>query len=491
MRPFLKRLLTARSTASPFWLPCLVIASVVPVLAFLALMVPPNEVPDEVAHILRADSVRHGEIAGFRRPRLDDQGDPAVDVAVRADLGLLAAGIAFTPGTPLSDKRLTQVRREEMEHAPWIGTLEAVSVPNTAVYPPLLYIPAALGLQLAAWLGGGPYRAILTARLANAVLYALLGVAAIRLARRGQGILFAVLCLPMSLWLAASVNHDGLVIACAALSGALLTRPGWRGWWGGTVLLAVAAMAKPFLLPLALIVPAAVPGGVRRHAGWAAAGFAVAAGPALAWDAAMALYVAAPFVRGPAQPAGPLWSGPPGTLFPTTNPGAQAHILLAAPARLVTLPLDSAWANGRWLWREAIGVLGTLDVFLPASLYAAWGWALAGAALAGFVAGRGGQEKVPLLPAAAAVIGAVASAWLTFIVQYVSWTSVGNALVEGVQGRYLLPIAALALPVATLPVLRLPGGRGLRAALAAPAVMLALAGIAILLLVVVRTYYIR
>ena len=473
------------------WLSFVFMLAVAPVLIFLALAVPTGEVPDEVAHVLRADSVRHGEIAGFRRPRLDEQGDPATDVAVRADAGLVAAGLAFSPGTPLARKQVTQAHLDELLHLSWANRLDIISIPNTAVYPPLLYVPAAFGMQIAKWLGKGPYVAILAARMVNSIIYLLFGAAAIHLARRGRIILFGVLCLPMSLSLAASVNHDGLVIACSSLAGALLTRLDRRAWWGGACLLSVAVMAKPYLLPLALVVPATVPGGLRQQASKAAAGLAVAAAPALVWAVIMSLYVAAPFVRGPAQPAGPLWAGPPGTMFPTTNPGEQLRILLASPARLVTLPLESAWTKGGWLWHEVLGVIGTLDVTLPYNLYSIWTWVLAGGALAGLLANRTQHKDVGVLPAAAALFGSVISVWFMFMLQYLSWTRVGEALVEGVQGRYLLPVAALALPIATLPLLRVPANAALRIVLSLPVIMLALTGLAIMPLIILGAYYVR
>jgi len=40
--------------------------SVIPILLFFSFFVPVGEAPDEPAHILRVDSVRHFSIAGFR-----------------------------------------------------------------------------------------------------------------------------------------------------------------------------------------------------------------------------------------------------------------------------------------------------------------------------------------------------------------------------------------------------------------------------------------
>lgn len=488
MRSFINRFATWRGIEP--WLPALFVMTTAPVLVFLSLAVPPGEVPDEAAHIARADSVRHGQVAGFRRPRLTDEGDPATDVAVRVDPSLFAASFALAPGPPPAAKRVIQARLDQLRALSWANQLEAVSIPNTAVYSPLLYLPAATGLQVAKWFKQGPYNSILAARLFNAFAYVVLGAFALCLAQRGHAALFAVLCLPMSLSLAASVNHDGLIIGCAALAGALLTRTAQWSWWGGAGSFALAAMAKPYLLPLALLLPATFPGGWRRKPGQAAAGLAVAALPAIIWGVLMAVFVAAPFVRGPAQPGGPLWSGPPGTLFGTTSPGEQLRILLAAPTRLLTMPAESVWTNWRWLWHEAIGVIGALDVVLPKELYTLWAWGLVASVLAGFFVSSVRTGATSVLPVAAALLGAVASICCAYLLIYLSWTRVGEALIEGVQGRYFLPIAVLALPMATLP-LRVPAGAQLRAALSLPVVLLAGAGSCTLPWIIVAAYYIR
>lgn len=486
-----RRPVSAGQHAARLWLPALFALVALPVLVMFALAVPTGEVPDEVAHILRADSVRHGEIAGFRSTRLDEQGNPAIDVAVHADGSLLLAGFEFRPGAPLIDKHVSRHRLDELLGMSWANRFETVSIPNTAVYPPIMYLPAAAGLEAAKLAGAGPYASILFARLVNAALYLAAGLAALALAWRGRTILFAVLCLPMSLALAASVNQDGVVIACAALAAALLTRSSLRAWWFGVLLFGLAAMAKPFLLPLVLIVPATMPDGVRRAPGRALAGVALALVPALAWGAAMATFVAAPFVRGPAQPGGPLYAGPPGTVFATTNPGEQLHILLADPYRLLSLPIDSAWDKGEWLWREVVGVLGTLDVLLPIDVYDWWVWALGAALLAGLLANPFRLEGRRVLPGLAALLGLVCAVWMAYLLQYLSWTRVGDAVIDGIQGRYFIPVAALALPVLAFAEQPSRLGSALRTALSLPVVLIAVADVAILPLTVLNAYYIR
>ena len=488
-RFYLVRIAAAWIALLPSRLPMLFVLATAPVLVFFALTTPAGEVPDEVAHIVRADSVRLGQVAGSRTIRLDAERGPVQVVVVRGDQGLFEAGFALS-GNNLAAKQVTRARMDVLLSKRWQKPLATIEISNTGVYPPILYAPAALGLQITKWSGLGPSAAIIGARLANVLAYLLLGSAALRLALRGRTILFALLCLPMSLFLAGSVSQDGVAIACGALAGALLTRPTRRAWWTGVAALSVVVMAKPYLLPLALIVPAAMPIMGRRDAARALVGLAAAAMPAIIWGAAMALFVAAPFQHG-AEPAGPLWTGAPGYVVSATDPGAQLHILLAVPSRLLTLPLEEAWVHGTGHWHEFIGALGQLDIPLSNNLYRTWGWILLASLLAGFVGTRRARPAVPALPALAAWASVVMSLWLVFILQYLSWTHVGAAVIDGVQGRYFIPVAAIGLPVLTLPIVRLPTGSIVRVALSLPVIAMAFGGIGLLPLLTLWAYYVR
>jgi uncharacterized membrane protein len=453
--------------------------------------VPTGEVPDEPAHLSRADSVTHWAIAGFRHQGTNAQGGAEAEVAVRSDVNLAYVGFEFTPGIPLAEKHVTLERLSRLSRFGWQRRPLPVAVSNTGVYPPTFYIPAALGLRAARGAGLNPFPAILVARLCNALVYVGLGCAAIGLARRGRLVLLCLLCLPMSLWLAASVNQDGLIIATAALSGALLTRHARTAWWAGAVLLGLAAMAKPYLAVLALVLPLVHPGRIGREA---LAGLLVASLPAALWNALMAAFVAVPFVRPPATEAGPLWAGPAGTTFLTTSPLDQLHILLASPARLVTLPIDSLSTNWDATWREFIGVLGNLDVMLPDALYALWVVVIILSVVSAVVSSPLQEPRTAarlVATNAATLASLILSLFVAFVLQYISWTRVGSALVEGVQGRYFIPITAVALPVAGFPHALQPWTAAISILVTATIVLAVLSSTLAIPLVVGFSYYVR
>ena len=472
----------------PLILPLLFLLCAAPVLIFLALAVPTGEAPDEVAHMVRMESLLHGTVIGHRATKPDALGRIVPDSGVTANAGLLAAGFTFKPGTILAERTMTRARAAELAALQWEPEPGFVSVPNTAVYAPLFYAPGALGMLAARTLGHGPWRAIMAARLANAAAYIALGLAALLLARRLRGLLFAVLLLPMSLWLAASCNQDGIMIGTAALAAALLTRGTPASWWAGVAAVALMALAKPLYLPLAGIALALLPG---RGAlpGLRIAGLLAMALPTLAWYAVAQRVAMVPFTQAAAYQPGPNWPGDPTLTLTVADPALQLQVLLNRPLLLVTLPIRTMIAQGSWLAWEAVGLLGILDILLPIALYAVWLTAIGLVLLGECLASR----REPPGPRAIASLWMLAcfaaTVFAVFDGQYLSWTLTGWAEIQGMQGRYfipLLPFLGLALPR-----VRTAAGGIVRAALRAPAVATGAAGLVVIPALVVGTYYLR
>jgi hypothetical protein len=462
----------------PHPLAVLFVIIALPTCMLLAILVPPGQVADEPAHIARADALRHGVLHGWRRDIVDSAGETVRQAGVRVDANLFEVAFVLHPGR---GEKLDQSRLTAHRALPWSGDRPFAEIGTVATYLPLLYIPATIGLAAAYAAGVGPYDAVVAGRLLAVLCFVSLGAAALSRARRGQALMFCVLCCPMTLSLAASFNQDGLLIAASVLAAALATRSDTRSGYGVAVLVAcVAAVKLPYLPLAALILMARQPTLIRR------VGLACAASlPALLWTGLMVATVAAPTAR-PPHPGGPLWPGDPARVFSGTDPVAQLQVLFAAPLRIAWLPLHTL-IHDPWLIPQGIGVLGWLDVPLPAALYAGWIAAVALAALADLIAARDQDvrwRRSLLLCAAAA-----ASVWAIYLSQYLLWTDVGLDRVNGPTGRYflpLIPLVALALP--SLPLRPLRSIRLI--ALAAP-VVAAFCGLVILPAVVVGAYYLR
>jgi uncharacterized membrane protein len=122
------------------------------------------------------------------------------------------------------------------------------------------------------------------------------------------------------------------------------------------------------------------------------------------------------------------------------QPEAQLRGVLAAPLHFLGLAAaDYAHHLPRY-GASFVGIFGWLDTPLPRPAMVLWGLLLLAAAL------TGGD---PALALAAwqrrlAVAITVAVLLLLSLSQYVTWTPLGAGFVDGLQGRYFLPVAPVA-----------------------------------------------
>jgi len=188
---------------------------------------------------------------------------------------------------------------------------------------------------------------------------------------------------------------------------------------------AVLAAAKGgyFLLDLlALLIPARRLGSRRRHAALAAAVLALTAAGAV-----NSVLVARGFFAHFQHDA-------------LVEPYLQARGIVAQPLRFLGLVLAD---YARHLPRYALGFVGHfgwVDTPLPVAVLIAY------ALLLLLLAATGGDPAIELPPRGRLLVAAVVAAGLLFVSasQYLGWTPVGAAAIQGPQGRYYLPLAPAA-----------------------------------------------
>ncbi|MDE2240834.1 MAG: DUF2142 domain-containing protein, partial [Rhodospirillales bacterium] len=248
------------------FLPFLFLAIALPVLALTALLTPPGQSPDEPAQLIRANSLLHGALMPLRKMGANPfTGRPIQQVGVKIDSGLLAASFGKTTlvdGHPV----VTKADEAALRAIPWTHQLVFASIPNTAAYFPLAYLPAVIGLEAGRLFGASPFVCIIFARLADVAAYLIVGAAALAVAAYGRALFLALLLLPMALFLGGTLDQDGILIAFTCLACAGLTRgtPGGRKL--GLAVMLVVLLAKPPYLPVLWLfaLPLARPGFWRR-----------------------------------------------------------------------------------------------------------------------------------------------------------------------------------------------------------------------------------
>ncbi len=453
----------------------------------LIAVTPIGQVADEVVHIIRADAITHGKFLGRKLPS-PMYGTKVMQGGTFADSGLFWMAI----DSLLQGHRLqTPENASRVREMGWSHRIELYETGGIGGYFPIFYLPAAAGLGTARLLGASPYNAVQIGRFANLLAFLAMGTTALWVARRGRAVLLWVLAAPMTLSLAASFNQDGQLIGAAVLGAALASRawdaadtpdelPHTRWFWAAAAVIGLLALVKPPYLSLGVLLLLPLPADWRsradREALWRRIGIlALLSIPCLLW-----LTLAFPSATGSPmhQPyeAGPLWPGAHPTTFLGTDPAAQMRVLLAHPLQAVVLPVWEFFHSPALLL-QAIGILGWLNIRFADWFYALWGAAFAAAVVAGVLTPRMFDARRHLRPAdiAVVVLAVIATIWAIYLSQYVTWTDVGKASIDGVTGRYLLPL----IPMLAVVLPRLAGPAGARVGRVldlAPLLMLVLGG---------------
>jgi uncharacterized membrane protein len=176
-------------------------------------------------------------------------------------------------------------------------------------------------------------------------------------------------------------------------------------------------------------------------------------------------------------------------VFHSTDPGAQFQVFQADPWRLFTMPVQAVMQQADGLFREMIGVLGWNDIVLPSSNYLLWTAAFAAACLGDMLGDKDEKPGPAPLDTVIVLCTGIATTFVIFIFQYLTWASVGDAEILEVRGRYLLP--TLALTALAIPRIRFAGGDAWRNVFGVVPVVASAAGLVALPVTVVWRYYVQ
>ena len=323
-----------------------------------------------------------------------------------------------------------QERQRGLKGIRWDGDGAFAPFPNTAVYPPVLYLPAILGWRTGEAAGGTIFASLRLARLLTGLCAVLLGWGALRVCAVSRWALMPLLLLPSALFLDASCAQDACLIGVAALMAAVVTRPVVAGreftrgeLVGMAAMLAVIATARaPYLAmaPVLFLPGLEVAGRTKRR--WV--------GPVVA-----ALLVAAVWVwwQWLVHPVG---LDTADRADPEMQVGFLREHFFAAGWAVMRGTVDA----GVDFVKRGLYVVGWNDLLAPVWLRALVGVCVGLVVAAGFGCVARTWRGRGLL--ALCVVGPLAGVSLA---EYVIWTPPGFYTVYGVQPRYWLPVMPLAL----------------------------------------------
>lgn len=411
----------------------------------LCFLTAPFQIPDEPAHFFRACQISEGGLLPVYR---DHHGGADVPASL-ADLANHFQHVHYNPRfkpVPATSK----VTWAEMRAA-WRVPLEPKQrrfAPTVAaMYSPVSYLPQAAAIFAGRQLGLGPLALMYLGRISNLLFWMALGYLALRIAPSCRRPLLLLLLMPMTLFEAASLSADPTTIGLAVLFTAMVLRYVRRDGpdapeasAGGAasavaperispaaciafvVITAMLALAKFLYLPLlalVFLIPPARLGGIRRYV--IAVGILGLVGLAAFGAWTLATYSATTVLVD----------------RPDVNPAEQVRFLRSNPARWIPL-IAATISNKGWpIARSFVGRLGWLDT--PMDHMFTDGYLLVMLAACWLDDGRLSFPRrwlavIVLIPVAMSVLAIT-------LLNYVYDNPVGKPFADGVQGRYLIPLA--------------------------------------------------
>lgn len=395
----------------------------------LCLITPPYGVPDEPSHLYRIWSVAQGNLVDTR---IEDRAGQWVPQ------DMVDTEHAWFRKRPDSPALLTG----------GIGTAQTfVDNRQYVLYSPVPYLPQVIGVKLGQMAGLSMLGCHYLGRILALLAFAALTAWGIALMPRFFGWMLAVVALlPMTLYQAASLSADSMTLGLSFLLTGLLFRT--TPWFVDTgrrcaaTLLTFCALAlsKTGYTVLGLLALLSFNKMTIRQR-WMTAGL-LAAGVlcAVAWAQMISgLYV---------------------PLAGHVDPGQQMNTLAVQPLGFFDKAMNivvRAFLKGKNGFYQIIGVLGWLDVRLPEWIY--WSYLAIFPAVAFTFSEPAEMESAERL-------GWLRRGWilailtlgvlLIFFWLYVSYNSVNNFKIEGLQGRYFLPFLGPFLMALAVPAVRFP-----------------------------------
>jgi uncharacterized membrane protein len=402
----------------------------------LAVLTPPLDAPDEVHHMMRAYLLSEGRLQVMGR---------AAGAAATVPEQLLALHHFHAPERSRAAPRHPPRTLLETYREPFDPSRRLAVGRRTIVYSPLTYLPQALGMALVRHAGGSAAAIVLGGRLANLLAWLALSALAVRICGARAWSFTVASLVPMVVFLAATLSADAMTTAVALLFAALVWRAIVQVRTSGQARLALVGASAA----LGLVKPGcqvllgmlfAIPGRAFESRGARVTTLAscLAAGLASAWI--WRLYVS---------------SADPVVTATWADPAAQLRGIVASPFDFVGV-LASTLRDLWWSYaRGYVGVLGYLNVYLPAWLYPSL------LLLIVAVAALDGPDPPAFGAARRLYFVSLAAAGVVFVLvaNYLVWTKPFGERIEGAQGRHFAPFAPLVL--LAIPALgRIPRGAG-------------------------------
>jgi uncharacterized membrane protein len=392
--------------------------------AACALITPPIQVPDESIHWLRVYQLSQFKIVGVAETA---KGEFAYGGIIPVSIPECYQHFVGLVGHAGQRTNLAVIRNEFGRPLD-AGYTGFFAFPATSLYSPIPYLPAAIFMMIARKAALAPIELLYFGRFGTLSGYVLIGWLTIRVTPILKWPIAMALTNPMCLFLAGSVSADAMTVAFAFLTSAIVLRlilsEGKLGWRSGVALIfaiVAVSLCKSAYAPMVAMVFAIAPSKWQsRRARWLVPCAAVVGSVSaiLAWS-----YL-----------THPLHVHEEGD-----NPSDQLSWVVhhfGAYSKIYVHTLRIHFAE---LFYSSIGVLGWLDTPMLVPFIDFYAIALIWLCVA-----YGEPVRLGVWPRFVAALVIVASVSTICLATYLVWDKIGAGIIEGLQGRYVLPLVFLA-----------------------------------------------
>lgn len=176
-----------------------------PFTLLLVFFIPPFQSPDEYAHFFRAYQISEGKFI----PVIQDQRvGGLLPTGIKQFADQAAPWLAMNPGGRWNPTILNKLSRIPLQPEKRLF----VDFNNSAMTPPVPYVPAALFMAIGRWLGATPLIIYYLGRIGTALAWLLLTWGALRITPVFMVSFTIIALLPMTVFRGATLNHDAVTI---------------------------------------------------------------------------------------------------------------------------------------------------------------------------------------------------------------------------------------------------------------------------------------
>ena len=364
-----------------------------------ALVIPNGRTPDEASHFRRAFDLASSRILPLKISDRDGGSD-------------------YLPAAVLDFEN----PNAELDY----NDICVVSFSNTALYSPVGYVPQAVGIRIAMLFTNNVSRLFTGGRISNMIVAFILCVLALKAAPFGKRIIFWLIMLPVNLQVMISMSTDGTVFALAVLWTVYIMKlreqqEMIRGKQIASLFIMGALLSQCkivyiVLLFLVFLLPRTIFRNNKSSMLIRGGVFSTALLLNLVW-----LIISAGYLI---------------SFNPGVDPAGQVQYILSHPAGYIRTVLWTTM-NYHALWLMELGriVSGYAEIQEMVWLIL---WAVL---FIEFWLERGPAIDYTLKDVVFLCFTAIAGIVLIYTSLYVQWTPVGSEMIDGIQGRYFLPLA--------------------------------------------------